>query len=90
MAPDTLQSRVSESRTAHETKNLMASAAKYDKYREAVLRAGGEPVEVSLVLSADKLRQLASTLDAVVLTGSPADVNPSLYGSCAKSCVRRS
>ena len=36
-------------------------------------------MEVSLSLPPDQLRQLAGSLDAVVLTGSPADVNPSLY-----------
>ena len=60
---------------------LKGERGKYDKYREAVLRAGGEPVEVSLGLSAEELRRLAGSLDAVVLTGSPADVNPSLYGA---------
>jgi putative glutamine amidotransferase len=55
--------------------------AKFDKYMQAVLKAGGEPVEVSLSLSPDELRRLARSLDAVVLTGSPADVNPSLYGA---------
>jgi putative glutamine amidotransferase len=60
---------------------LKGERGKYDKYLQAVLKAGGEPVEVSLLLSPDKLRQLAGSLDAVVLTGSPADVNPSLYGA---------
>ena len=48
---------------------------------QAVAKAGGEQVEVSLSLSADELRKLAGTLDAIVLTGSPADVNPSRYGA---------
>jgi len=60
---------------------LKGERGKYDKYRDAVLRAGGEPVEVSLGLSADELGRLAGSLDAVVLTGSPADVNPALYGA---------
>ena len=60
---------------------LKGERRKYDKYRDAVLRAGGEPVEVSLGLSEAELARLAESLDAVVLTGSPADVNPSLYGS---------
>jgi len=58
---------------------LKGERGKYDKYRQAVLRAGGEPVEVSLSLAPDQFRKLAGSLDAVVLTGSPADVNPSLY-----------
>lgn len=58
---------------------LKGERGKYDKYCQAVLQAGGEPVEVSLALPPHQLRQLASSLDAVLLTGSPADVNPSLY-----------
>src|SRR6202044_531886 len=45
-----------------------------------VLRAGGEPVEISLGLPTDQLHRVAGSRDAVVLTGTPADVNPSLYG----------
>jgi putative glutamine amidotransferase len=59
---------------------LRGDRAKFDKYFQAVRSAGGEPVEVSLSLSSDELKKLESTLDAIVLTGSPADVNPSLYG----------
>ena len=51
----------------------------YDKYVAAVRSAGAEPVEISLGLSTAQLRDLASTLDAVVLSGSPADVEPSLF-----------
>jgi putative glutamine amidotransferase len=58
---------------------LKGERGKYEKYRQAVLQAGGEPVEVSLSLPPDQLRKLAGSLDAVVLTGSPADVNPALY-----------
>jgi len=67
----------------YRTKNeqLRGERAKYDRYVQAVLQAGGEPVEVSLTLSPDELKRLSQTLDAVVLTGSPADVNPSLYGA---------
>jgi len=59
---------------------LSGERTKYDKYVRAVAEAGAEPVEVSLGLSEEELRKLAATLDAVVLTGSPADVNPALYG----------
>jgi putative glutamine amidotransferase len=51
----------------------------YDKYVAAVRSAGAEPVEISLGLSTTQLRDLANTLDAVVLSGSPADVEPSLF-----------
>jgi putative glutamine amidotransferase len=59
---------------------LKGDRAKYEKYLQSVLRAGGEPVEISLSLSPDELKKLEDSLDAIVLTGSPADVNPSLYG----------
>jgi putative glutamine amidotransferase len=52
---------------------------KLNYYFEAVRRAGGEPEHVSLGLSNEKLREQASKLDAFVLPGSPADVDPALY-----------
>lgn len=53
----------------------------YDLYLDAVRNAGGEPVELSLSLTAEELAQKAASLDAFVLPGSPADVNPELYNS---------
>ena len=50
-------------------------------YLRAVRKAGGRPVQVSLLYSPAKLHQLAKTLDAIVLPGSPADVNPKKYGA---------
>jgi putative glutamine amidotransferase len=58
-------------------------------YLEAVRKAGGEPVQVSLLLSPEKLAQVAQTLDAIVLPGSPADVDPKLYGAPAHSKAAR-
>jgi putative glutamine amidotransferase len=58
---------------------LSGDRAKYDWYIQAVRRAGAEPVEISLGLSLDDLKKLANSLDAIVLTGSPADVDPSRY-----------
>jgi putative glutamine amidotransferase len=58
---------------------LKGETAKYDKYLEAVKRAGGEAVKISLGLSSEELKKLAQTLEAIVLPGSPADVDPSLY-----------
>ena len=55
--------------------------ARYEDYLSAVRHAGGEAVEVSLLLQDDELRRLAQSLDAVVLTGSPADVDPGRYRS---------
>jgi putative glutamine amidotransferase len=48
-------------------------------YAEAVERAGGEPVELSLADS-ESLQALLPTLDGFVLPGSPADVAPEDYG----------
>ncbi|MGA8224609.1 MAG: gamma-glutamyl-gamma-aminobutyrate hydrolase family protein [Candidatus Acidiferrales bacterium] len=58
---------------------LRGERVKYDRYAEAVRLAGGEPVEISLGLPAGELKKLASSLDAFVLTGSPADVEPAVY-----------
>jgi len=51
----------------------------YRDYLVAVRDAGGDPVKVSLLLPPRELAQLAKTLDAVVLPGSPADVAPKRY-----------
>lgn len=53
---------------------------KLDFYFASVRRAGGEPVEVSLGLPLPKLRDRIAELDAFVLPGSPADVDPARYG----------
>ncbi|HTU35021.1 MAG TPA: gamma-glutamyl-gamma-aminobutyrate hydrolase family protein [Candidatus Acidoferrum sp.] len=60
---------------------LAAERKSYDMYVEAVRQAGGEPVEVSLGLATPELTKLARTVDAVVLPGSPADVDPAKYGA---------
>jgi putative glutamine amidotransferase len=52
---------------------------KHAEYCSAVRAAGGEPVAVSLQLGDSELKKLARTLDAYVLPGSPADVDPALY-----------
>ncbi|HLW43709.1 MAG TPA: gamma-glutamyl-gamma-aminobutyrate hydrolase family protein, partial [Candidatus Acidoferrales bacterium] len=54
---------------------------KYANYLRAIEQADGKPVEISLGLSSTELQALAETLDAIVLPGSPADVNPALYGA---------
>ncbi len=53
---------------------------KIANYEEAVRKAGGEPVLVSLSDRAEQQR-LIPTLDGYVLPGSPADVEPSEYGA---------
>ena len=54
---------------------------KIDKYLHAVERAGGEAVLLSLASGSDDLKREAFQLDAFVLTGSPADVDPAHYGA---------
>lgn len=54
---------------------------KIDKYLRAVDRAGGEAVLVSLASRTDVLKREAEYLDAILLTGSPADVDPAHFGA---------
>ncbi|HEV2489429.1 MAG TPA: gamma-glutamyl-gamma-aminobutyrate hydrolase family protein [Candidatus Acidoferrales bacterium] len=68
-------------RTRNEELNRVRG--KFEKYARSVEEGGGMPVEISLGLPASDLRTLTRSLDAVVLPGSPADVNPSLY-HCAR------
>lgn len=68
-------------RTALEEQNRERGLLKIRDYYESVRQAGGEPVEVSLGLKPAELKALAATLDAFVLPGSPADVNPKRYGA---------
>src|SRR5271154_2542586 len=56
-------------------------SAKLEKYLEAVRQAGAEPVPVSMLLSPVELLRLSQTFDGLVLTGSPADVDPAHYGA---------
>ena len=53
--------------------------AKTSNYQDAVTAAGGDPVLLSLQRP-ETLQQLLPTLDAFVLPGSPADVDPATYG----------
>lgn len=50
------------------------------EYSTAVRGAVGEPVVLSLDLPFDRFRELAITCAGFVLPGSPADVDPELYG----------
>jgi putative glutamine amidotransferase len=56
-----------------------SNVEKLNYYFEAVRRAGGVPEHVSLGLTEDELRKQADGLDAFVLPGSPADVDPARY-----------
>lgn len=60
--------------------SLLPWQGKNRHYAEAVERAGGEPVELSLK-DPKRLASLLPTLDGFVLPGSPADVDPQTYGS---------
>lgn len=54
---------------------------KLDFYFQAVRKAGAEPREVSLEQSPEQLACQLEELDAFVLPGSPADVDPRRYGA---------
>lgn len=49
-------------------------------YAEALRSSGAEAVEVRLDLSPKQIAEIANTCQAVLLPGSPADVNPGKYG----------
>ena len=52
----------------------------WPSYATAVTRSGGEPVAIELGLKPAELRALIASCDGVLLPGSPADVDPGLYG----------
>jgi putative glutamine amidotransferase len=68
-------------RTREEELAGAAKSQKIEYYYRAVRDAGAEPVPISLALDPSALRQLAESLDGFILPGSPADVNPALYGA---------
>lgn len=53
-------------------------------FAEAVRQAGGAAVEVALTLDDAALREVAASCEAVLLPGSPADVDPMRYGHARK------
>ena len=56
------------------------NAKSWHQYAEAVTRAGGIPVEIPLSATPRETADLINTCQAVLLPGSPADVNPQKYG----------
>jgi len=50
-------------------------------YASAVARSGGEPVAIDITLPPAEILALAATCDGILLPGSPADVDPALYGA---------
>jgi len=60
------------------TTDLEYNQRSWPAYAEAVRQAGGEPVEVPLTSTG--LTGIMATCHAILLPGSPADVDPSHYG----------
>ena len=52
---------------------------RYDLYLAAIRRAGADAIEIPLNLAKPELARLLESLDAFVLSGGPADVDPQLY-----------
>jgi len=52
----------------------------FPAYADAVRACGGEPVEFPLSLSGAEATRLVASCDAILLPGSPADVDPAKYG----------
>jgi putative glutamine amidotransferase len=50
------------------------------EYVNSIIGAGGEPVVLPLNLSNIEAAQLAKSCDAILLPGSPADIDPQKYG----------
>jgi putative glutamine amidotransferase len=63
------------------SKDLPYNQRSWPAYATAITLSGGEPVPVDLNLPPNQLNALASTCDGVLLPGSPADVDPGLYGA---------
>ncbi len=57
------------------------NARAWPQYAAAVTRFGGEPIEVSWLLSSADIARLVGTCQGILLPGSPADVNPHKYGA---------
>src|ERR1700679_2492025 len=60
--------------------DLAYNQRSWPMYAEAVARSGGEPIEIPLNATPTEIANLINTCQAVVLPGSPADVNPHKYG----------
>jgi putative glutamine amidotransferase len=60
--------------------DLEYSTRALPQYVNSVAGAGGEPVVIALNLSNIEAAQLAKSCDAILLPGSPADIDPQKYG----------
>ncbi|NYF50031.1 gamma-glutamyl-gamma-aminobutyrate hydrolase family protein [Tunturiibacter gelidoferens] len=60
--------------------DLAYNQRSWPQYAAAVERSGGDPVAISLNETPRAIADLINTCQAVLLPGSPADVNPQKYG----------
>jgi putative glutamine amidotransferase len=56
-------------------------------YADCIHAAGGDPVQFGLDLSPRAIAELANQCQAIVLPGSPADVNPAKYGQAVEEAT---
>jgi len=61
--------------------DLSYNQRSWPSYATAVSRSGGEPVAIELAASPAEIHALAASCDGILLPGSPADVDPALYGA---------
>lgn len=54
------------------------------QYKRSVEESGGEPVEIPINAPPAEIAQLIKSCDAVLLPGSPADVDPQKYGAAQR------
>lgn len=66
------------------------TARSWPQYARAVEWAGGVPVKIPLDASPAKVAQLVASCEAVLLPGSPADINPQKYGEDADPACKPS
>jgi putative glutamine amidotransferase len=60
--------------------DLTYNQRSWPQYAAAIERSGGTPVEIPLIATPTAIADLINTCQAVLLPGSPADVNPQKYG----------
>jgi putative glutamine amidotransferase len=61
------------------SRNPKYAARSLPQYERAVIAAGGDPVRIPVDRPADEVQKLITQCDAVLLPGSPADVDPRQY-----------
>src|SRR5215469_149787 len=78
METDTMKPRIAIPNPT--SSNLEYNSRSWPQYAEAVIRAGGEPVEIPLNATPREIANLINLCHGVLLPGSPADVNPQKFG----------